>query len=138
MRAGGPAARMESCVIKLPAEPVLDGVLEEDRANVRNVVYMLHALKLCISWSVSPKHQGYEIVGTVDSKPGTTTDIELRDMELIRKVDPLRVTSVCARVLGGPNATFTVAVFVLRRSEPVVLEEQEIVHIQRKRKFWSG
>lgn len=125
-------------MIKLPAEPVLDGVLEEDRATVRNVIYMLHALKLCISWSVSPKHQGYEVVGSVDVKPGMATDIEFRDMELIRKVDPLRVTSICARALGGPSATFTLVVFVLRRSEPVVLEEQEIVHIQRKRKFWSG
>ena len=129
---------MESCVMNLPSEPVLDGVLEEDRATVRNVIYMLHALKLCVSWSVSPKNQGYEVVGAVDTKAGTTTDIELRDMELIRKVDPLRVTSVCARVLGGPNATMSLAVFVMRRSEPVVLEEQEIVHIQRKRKFWSG
>lgn len=138
MTAGGSTASMEGCVIKLPAEPVLDGVLEEDRATVRNVIYMLHALKLCVSWSVSPKNQGYEVLGAVDTKPGTTTDIELRDMELIRKVDPLRVTSVCARVLGGPNATMSLVVFVMRRSEPVVLEEQEIVHIQRKRKFWSG
>lgn len=129
---------MESCVIKLPVEPVLDGVLEEDRATVRNVIYMLHALKLCVSWSVSPKNQGYEVLGAVDTKPGTISDIDLRDMELIRKVDPLRVTSVCARVLGGPNATMSLVVFVMRRSEPVVLEEQEIVHIQRKRKFWSG
>jgi hypothetical protein len=29
-------------------------------------------------------------------------------------------------------------VYILRKSEPVVLEEQEIVQIQRKRKFWSG
>ncbi len=138
MPAAGRAGNMESCVIKLPAEPVLDGVLEEDRATIRNVIYMLHALKLCVSWSVSPKHQGYEVIGSVDTKPGVTTDVELRDMELIRKVDPLRITSVCARVLGGPNATVSLVVYVLRRSEPVMLEEQEIVHIQRKRKFWSG
>jgi len=117
---------------------VLDGVLEEDRANVRNIIYVLHALKLCISWSVSPKQQGYEISGSIENKPGITVDVELRDMELIRKVDPLRVTSVCARMLGGPNATLTVVVFVLRRSEPVMLEEQEIVQVKRKRKFWSG
>jgi len=129
---------MDSCAIKLPAEPVLDGVLEEDRANVRNIIYVLHALKLCISWSVSPKQQGYEISGSIENKPGITVDVELRDMELIRKVDPLRVTSVCARMLGGPNATLTVVVFVLRRSEPVMLEEQEIVQVKRKRKFWSG
>jgi hypothetical protein len=96
----------------------------------------LHALKLCVSWSVTPKNQGYEVNGTVDCK--TNQEIELRDMELIRKVDPLRVTSVCSRVLGGASPTVSLVVFVLRRSEPVVLEEQEIVHIQRKRKFWLG
>jgi hypothetical protein len=131
--------RMGECAgapIKLPSEPVLDGVLEEDRATVRNVIYVLHALKLCLSWSVTPKNQGYEVTGSVDTR--TNTDIELRDMELIRKVDPLRVTSICSRVLGGTVPTISLVVFVLRRSEPVVLEEQEIVHIQRKRKFWLG
>lgn len=129
---------MESCVIKLPVEPVLDGVMEEDRATVRNIIYVLHALRLCVSWSVSPKQPGYEITGCVDTKPGTTTDVEHRDMELIRKVDPLRITSITARMLSGPSATLSVVVFVLRKSEPVMLEEQELVHIQRKRKFWSG
>jgi hypothetical protein len=128
----------DSSVIKLPVEPVLDGVQDEDRHTVRNVIYVLHALKLCLSWSVTPKNQGYEVTGSVDTRPGSVTDIELRDMELIRKVDPLRVTSVCTRVLGGPNPTLSLVVFVLRRSEPVVLEEQEIVHIQRKRRFWLG
>lgn len=122
--------------IKIPCEPVLDGVLDEDRHTVRNVIYVLHALKLCQSWSVTPKNQGYEVIGSVDTKNSTT--IELRDLELIRKVDPLRVTSAGARVIGGCNPTFSVVVFVLRRSEPVVLEEQDIVQIQRKRKFWLG
>lgn len=125
-------------VIKLPNEPVLDGVLDEDRQTVRNVIYVLHALKLCLSWSVTPKNQGYEVTGSVDMRPGTSTDIELRDMELIRKVDPLRVTSVSTRILGGSSPTFSLVVFVLRKSEPVVLEEQEVVHIQRKRRFWLG
>lgn len=122
--------------IKLSAEPVLDGVLDEDRQTVRNVIYVLHALKLCQSWSVTPNSQGYEVVGTVDTKANTT--VELRDLELIRKVDPLRVTSAGARVIGGTNPTFSVIVTVLRRSEPVVLEEQDILQIRRKRKFWMG
>lgn len=128
----------EVSVIKLPTEPVLDGVQDEDRQTVRNVIYVLHALKLCLSWSVTPKNQGYEVTGSVDTRPGNVTDIELRDMELIRKVDPLRVTMVSTRILGGPSPTFSLVVFVLRKSEPVVLEEQEVVHIQRKRRFWLG
>jgi hypothetical protein len=125
-----------STAIKLTSEPVLDGVLEDDRANVRNVIYVLHALKLCISWSVTPKNQGYEVTGSINSS--ANTEIEMRDMELIRKVDPLRVTSVSVRVLGGATPTFTLAVYVLRKSEPVVLEEQDVIQIRKRRRFWSG
>lgn len=125
-------------VIKLSSEPVLDGVHDEDRPNVRNVIYVMHALKLCLSWSVTPKNQGYEVTGSIDTRPATVTDIELRDMELIRKVDPLRVTSVATRVLGGSSPILSLTVFILRKTEPVIMEEQEIVRIQRKRKFWHG
>lgn len=122
--------------IRIPVEPVLDGVQEEDRANVRNAIYMLHALKLCLSWSVTPKDNGYEIMGTVDHK--SNFFMEMRDMELIKRVDPLRVTSVGIRMLaGGPSQIVNVVVFVMRKSEPVVLEEQDIVQIRRKRKFWG-
>ena len=124
--------------IKLPSEPVLDGVHEDDRATVRNVIYVMHAIKLCQSWSVSPKDQGYEVVGTVPtSQTGGAIEIELRDMELVRRVDPLRVSTVSVRMLGAASP-LSLVVFVLRRSEPVVLEEQEMVYIQRKRKFWRG
>lgn len=122
--------------VKLTCEPVLDGVLDDDRPNVRNVIYVLHALKLCMSWSVTPKNQGYEVTGNMDSK--VNSEIEMRDMELIKKVDPLRVTAVSVRVLGGANPTFTLAVYVMRKSEPVVMEEQDVVQIRRKRRFWSG
>ena len=121
--------------IKMVCEPVLDGVLEEDRPSARNIIYVLHALKLCSSWSVTPKNQGYEVIGLVDTK--TNSEVELRDMELIKKVDPLRVSSVSTRVMGGQNPTVSVVVFLLRKSEPVVLEEQEIMQIQKKRKFWN-
>lgn len=122
-------------VVTLPTEPVLDGVLEDDRANVRNVIYVLHARQMCHSWSVTPKTRWYEVVGLVDTKKDC--EIELSDLELIKKVDPLRVNLISLRVLGGQNATLSLAINVLRKSEPVVLEEQEIMLIQRKRKFWG-
>ena len=123
--------------ITLPTEPVLDGVHDEDKSNVRNAIYVLHALKLCVSWSVSPKDQGYEIIGTIDTK--NNFFIEHRDMDLIRRVDPLRITSVGVRALAGvcSPTTISIVVFVMRKSEPIVLEEQEIVQIKRKRKFWG-
>jgi len=134
----GNGARMETSTIKLPSEPALDGVLEEDRISVRNVIYVLHALRLCVSWSVTAKKDGYEIVGSIDAKVGSVTENRLRDMEVIRKVDALRITTVATRILAGPSATVSLVVFILRKSEPVVLEEQEVVHIQRKRRFWSS
>ena len=125
----------KTTAIKLDNEPVLDGVHEDDRATVRNVIYLLHALKLCQSWSVTSKDQSYEVLGSVDTKVGKTTDIHFRDMEVIGKVDPLRVTPAGMRVIGG--STFYIVVSVLRKSEPIVLEEQEVLQIRRKRKFWS-
>lgn len=126
----------DTAAIKLPNEPVLDGVLEEDRQTVRNVIYVVHALKLCLSWSVTVKNQGYEVTGSVNTQ--SNTEIDMRDMEAIRCVDLLRINSVSVRVLGGDNPTFTLVVYVLRKSEPVVLEEQTVVQIRRKRRFWSG
>ncbi len=122
-------------IIKLPQEPQLDAVLDEDRPNVRNVIYVMHSLKVCRSWSALPKDKGYEVVGMIDT--GVCHEIDMRDMELIKKVDPLRINAVSVRLISGPPVTFSIVVFVMRKSEPVVLEEQEIMQIRKKRKFWS-
>lgn len=122
-------------VIKLPQEPQLDSVLDEDRPNVRNVIYVMHSLNVCRSWSALPKDKGYEVVGMIDT--GACQEIDLRDMELIKKVDPLRINAVSVRLISGPPVTFSIVVFIMRKSEPVVLEEQEVIQIRKKRKFWS-
>lgn len=121
--------------IKLPTEPALDGVLEEDRVTVRNVIYVLHSFKMCKSWSALPKDKGYEVVGMIDA--AACPEIELRDLEILKSVDPLRISSVSVKMIAGPMVTFSIAIFVLRKAEPVVLEEQEVVAIRRKRKFWN-
>ena len=56
----------------------------EDRQTVRNVIYVLHALKLCQSWSVTAKNKGYEVIGMVES--ATVPEIKLREMELLKRV----------------------------------------------------
>lgn len=118
--------------IKLSPEPILDGVAEEDRATVRNVIYVLHAVRLCVSWSVTPKDRGYEVVGMTD--PKVVSEIGLCDLDLIKRVDLLRVQTVVVRF--GQQTPASVVIFILRKSEPVVLEEQDvIVQIQRKRRF---
>jgi hypothetical protein len=120
-------------VIKLPAEPVLDGVLEEDRTTVKNLIYVMHSFKMCKSWSVLPKNHGYEVIGMIDP----SHEIELRDLELLKSVDTLRVHSICVRMISGPVCAFSIVVMVLRKTEPIILEEQDVVCIKRKRSFWN-
>ena len=130
------ATPSSAMAIKLPCEPVLDGVLEEDRMNVRNVIYMLHSLKLCKSWSALPKNRGYEVVGMIDS--AAVPEIELREMELLKRVEPLRINTVSVRMIAGPPVTFSLVVFVQRKSEPILLDEQDVVvNIRKKRNFWD-
>lgn len=121
--------------IKLPVEPALDGVLEDDRPTVRNIIYVLHSFKMCKSWSALPKDKGYEVVGMVES--ASCPEIDLRDLEMLKTVDPLRISSITVKMIAGPPVTFSIVIFVMRKSEPVVLEEQEVVAIRRKRKFWN-
>lgn len=131
------AAGGGSPAIKLPSEPVLDGVLEDDRLNVRNIIYVMHALRVCKSWSVLPKNTGYEVVGMIDT--ANSPEIELRDLETVKKVDPLRINSVAVRMIGnGGIGGFSLVVFVQRKNEPIVLDEQDVVvSIRKKRRFWD-
>lgn len=122
--------------ITLPCEPILDAVHEDDRMNVRNVIYVLHSLKHCTSWGVTPKGSYYEILGMIDS--ASTVNISLNDMLLIRSVDLLRVNDVSVQCIHGAGQQIGLRVHILRKTEPVVLEEQEIVQVRKKRKFWTG
>ena len=48
-------------------ELALKGVKQEIRTTVRNVIYLLYAVKhperMCVSWSVTNTRTGYEVVG---------------------------------------------------------------------------
>ncbi len=121
--------------IKLGQEPQLDGIHEDDRPNVRNVIYVMHSLKIFKSWSALPKDRGYEVVGLIDTD--VCQEVDLQDMDLIKRVDPLRINTVAARLISGTAVTFSIVVFVMRKSEPVILDEQEILCIRKKRKFWN-
>ena len=50
---------------KIQMTEPLQGVKQEDRAMVRNVIYLLHTCKhpkrLCVSWSVANTSNGYEV-----------------------------------------------------------------------------
>jgi len=117
-------------------EPVLDGVLAEDKSIIRDVISVLHSLKICSSWAVNPTTQGYyDITGIIDSNKDV--EIDLEDLELIQKVDPLRIRRLGMRFMAATGGTPSIWIRVLRKGEPVVLEEQTILRIQKKRRFLS-
>ena len=115
-------------------EPALQGVKQEDRILVRNVIYMLHACKhpdrLCVSWTVSNTRNGYDVTGFMD--PAKDFEVWKEDLELIAQVDPLRVQSISIRKSGE---TPQILIKVLSKSEPVMLTELDVVTVHKRRRM---
>ena len=115
-------------------EPALQGVKQEDRVLVRNVIYMLHACKhpdrLCVSWTVSNTRNGYDVTGFMD--PAKDFEVWKEDLELIAQVDPLRVQSISIRKSGE---TPQILIKVLSKSEPVMLTELDVVTVHKRRRM---
>ena len=116
------------------SEPELQGVKQEDRTLVRNVIYLLHACKhparLCVSWNVANVSNGYEVTGFMD--PAKDFEILKRDMDLIWLADPLRVQSISVRKTGE---THQIVIRVLSRSEPITLTELDVLTVQKRRRL---
>jgi hypothetical protein len=115
-------------------EPALQGVKQEYRVLVRNVIYMLHACKhpdrLCVSWTVSNTRNGYDVTGFMD--PAKDFEVWKEDLELIAQVDPLRVQSISIRKSGE---TPQILIKVLSKSEPVMLTELDVVTVHKRRRM---
>jgi hypothetical protein len=132
--------QLPSSTVKiLMSEPCLQGVKQEDRTLVRNIIYILHACKhperLCMSWSVTNARNGsgYEITGLLD--PSKDFEIFKDDLDLIKQADPLRVQPISIRKTGD---TSQIVIRVLARSEAIIMTELEVFTIQKKRKRIDG
>ena len=133
---------MEGEVPELPvakitmAEPTLQGVKQDDRLLVRNIIYILHACRhperLCVSWNVTNTRNGYEVTGLLD--PNKDFEIYKEDLDLIHSADPLRVQSISVRKTGDAPQLL---VRVLSKGEPVMMTELEVITVQKKRKLLS-
>lgn len=117
----------------MASEPSLEGVADEDRGTVRDLIYVVDALKGFVSWAVKPEEHWYELTALTDSK--SSVDITWHDMDLIKSVDRLRVDYLAVRGVAGQPGGLSLVVHLLRKSEPVVLEEHDILRIERKRRF---
>ena len=118
------------------AEPALQGVKQDDRLLVRNIIYILHACRhperLCVSWNVTNTRNGYEVTGLLD--PKKDFEIYKEDLDLIHSTDPLRVQSISVRKTGDAPQLL---VRVLSKGEPVMMTELEVITVQKKRKLLS-
>jgi hypothetical protein len=120
------------------SEPALQGVKQEDRNLVRNVIYLLHVCKhparMCVSWSVtnSRSGDGYEVTGFLES--GKDFEILKEDLDIISLADPLRVKSISIARTGD---TTRIVIKVLSHSEPVMMTELEVLTLQKKKRSWS-
>jgi hypothetical protein len=135
----------ETDTVKVPSklqitisEPSLQGVKQEDRLTVRNVIYLLHACKhparMCVSWSVANSRDGtgYEITGFLD--PSKDYEIFKEELDLITLADPLRVKSIS---VGKSGDAPRIIIKVLSKSEPVMMTELDVMTVQKKRRLWS-
>ena len=114
---------LPSSTIKITmSEPALQGVKQEDRTLVRNVIYLLHACKhperLCMSWSVTNARvgNGYEVTGLLD--PSKDFEIFKDDLDMIKLADPLRVQTISVRKTGD---SVQIVIKVLSRNEPIMM-----------------
>ena len=120
------------------SEPALQGVKQEDRTTVRNVIYLLHACKhparMCVSWNVANARDGtgYEITGFLD--PSKDYEIFKEELEMIALADPLRVKSIS---VGKTGDAPRIMIKVLSRSEPVMMTEFDVLTVHKKRRLWS-
>ena len=113
------------------SEPALQGVKQEDRVLVRNIIYLMHACKhperLCVSWNVVTTRNGYEVTGFLD--PSKDFEILKEQLDLINLADPLRIQGISIRKTGE---TTQILVRVLSKSEPIMMTELDIVTVQKK------
>ena len=119
------------------SEPALQGVKQEDRLLVRNIIYLLHACRhperLCVSWNVTNTRNGYEVTGLMD--PKKDFEIYKQDLDLIHLADPLRVQSISVKKTGDAQQ---LSIRVLSKGEPVMMTELEVLTVQKKRKLISS
>ena len=117
------------------SEPELPSVYSEDKVVVRNVLY---AAKMCLresnrleNWSVVVQDKSYvlNMYFAADSE----VDINVRDLNTIVDVNPLRVLSVSIVKIG--NCTLTLRAVVGNKDHPLMLTETDVVRIRKRSRF---
>jgi len=128
-------------VLKMECEPDLPEIPQVDKGVVRNILYVTWALQdaenTCISWNVQNKPWGY----LINISFGANYSISLRDLQLIKDLNPLRIEHVMVRnaekpSLDGVVIGCVVVIKLLNQDQPVTFTETEIVRVRKRHRFW--
>jgi len=113
-------------------EPCLDGVHEEDRPIVRNVVAVLQVIKkdpLFTTWTCHVAKGCYIVTAYIDD---VDCEFTARELQTLHDVNPLRVTSVAIQRVG---TRLSLKVRVSDRNEPIIITETEVVRVRKRSRF---
>lgn len=113
-------------------DPCLEGVHEEDRPIVRNVIAALELIKkakLFSSWTCTVARGNYIVTAFIAEGDW---EISSRELDTIYEVNPLRVLSVVVQCQAQRTS---LRVRISDRNEPLMLTETQLVHV-RKRSRW--
>ena len=111
----------------------LDGVHEEDRPIVRNVVSGIQVIKkdpVFSTWSCAYEKGHYIVTAYVNDKD---CEFSTRELEMLHDISPLRVVSVS---ICRQGQVICLKVRISDHNEPLILTETQVVHV-RKRARWS-
>ena len=116
-------------------DPCLEGVHEEDRPIVRNVITALNIVKktkLFSSWTCNVGKGFYMITAYfVDGD----WEVGTKELDIIYDVNPLRVLSVSLQCLNQKHA---VRIKIADRNEPLMLTETDLVCVRKRTKWLHG
>jgi hypothetical protein len=110
----------------------LDAVEVEDQTLVKEIIAVIKTLKLCTTWTVNVVPKGYEIQAWISTKDDIIVSLE--DLDLIQQVNRLRIQMSGIKIFGNISKA-CVRVLVFSHKEPVMLQEQTVLRIN-KRKTW--
>jgi hypothetical protein len=124
-------------------EPALPDVADEDKMNVRNVLYTAWFLQsdgeLCASWQVHNKPDGYLVIISL----GNVFSVSSRDLQAIYDVCPLRIDAITVRntetaassaPVKGSGAV--IAIKILDHNQMVKITETDVVRIKKRHRGW--
>lgn len=113
----------------------MKNVQEEDKNLLQDILNVSkHLFKDSKSWIVNPNDDNYEIIVSFDTNI-PTVEIFVEDLFTLKELDNWRISNISVRL----NAKIPqIRIIVIPRSKRVIVQQTDIVRIQKKRRFFEN